>query len=252
MLMCSGYDVYARHLAPSWNVVCSLALMKSKTHLYICTKFHCISKCATFILVKCRLKHKVNKVPSSSIFNFFLDWCFVSLHRVNSPSVCLCKILPFSSRMGKDKTAHWRTQKALSALLSSFFQPSSSISSLCSVSTTASEVTTQLSLAIHLRPWQRLLSLFCPSSLPLSSHQTCNYSVGQHAPHWPTVKYDHQFGPYPFIAIPPPPMGASRCFSPPAPFPPPPTISPPIHLTPSQLPHRKASRWGISPSTIST
>lgn len=102
---------------------------------------------------------------------------------------------------------------------SPFFYPSSSISSLCSVSTTASEVTTQLSPAIHLGPWQRLLSVLFPSLSvsPLHSNQTCNYSVGQHAPHWPTVKYDHQFGPYPFIAIPPPSIGAV-CFSPPAPL----------------------------------
>lgn len=135
--------------------------------------------------------------------------------------------------MGKNKAAKWRTQKPLSALLSSFLPLSPSISpSLCSVSTTASEVTTQLSLAVHLRPWQRLLSLSFPS-LPLSSNQTCNYSVGQHAPHWPTVKYDHQFGPYPFIAILPPPMGTVDVANPQSL----PTTStghftPPIHLTP--------------------
>lgn len=72
-----------------------------------------------------------------------------------------------------------------------------------------------------------------PHSLPLSSNQTCNYSVGQRDPHWPTVKYDHQFGPYPFIAVPLPPNGAARCCSPPQassshrqPF------HPPLHLTP--------------------
>lgn len=92
------------------------------------------------------------------------------------------------------------------------------------------------------------------SLLPLLSPslQTCNYTVGQHAPHWPSVKYDHQFGPYPFIAIPLPPMGGGRCSSPPAPFPPPHGHFTPRSPHPSQLPRRKASRWGISASTIST
>lgn len=124
-------------------------------------------------------------------------------------SVCIA-CSQYSGGVGKDKAANWWTQKALSALFSSFLLLSSSISpSLCSVSTTASEVTTQLRLAVHLWPWQRLLSLVLPLSLSfsLSSEQTCNYSVGQHTPHWPTVKYDHQFSPYPFIAFPPPLVG---------------------------------------------
>lgn len=161
-----------------------------------------------------------------------------------------------------------------------FFYPSSSISSLCSVSTTASEVTTQLSPAIHLGQWQRILSVLSlrlprqspllllppPSFIPsLRSNQTCNYSVGQRAPRWPTVKYGHQFGPYPFIAIPPPSIG-SVCFSSPPSYPMSPlfrrrrqplaTSQRPFHPSftspPSQLPRGRASRWGILPGTICT
>lgn len=172
------------------------------------------------------------------------------LHRERVGSVY---VFAFSGVGGEDKAANWRTQKVLSALLSSFFfvPLSSSISSsLCSVSTTASEVTTQLSLAVHLRPWQRLLPPPPHLSLPLSSTQTCNYSVGQRAPHWPTVKYDHQFGPYPFIAVPPPPIGPVDVVHP-QPLPASAGHFTPHPTHPSQLPHRKASRWGISPSTIS-
>lgn len=69
----------------------------------------------------------------------------------------------------------------------------------------------------------------------LYANQTCNYSTGQHVPHWPTVKYDHQFGPYPFITILPPPMGHEMLFMPRL-FPPPlailPYPTPFTHLTP--------------------
>lgn len=172
------------------------------------------------------------------------------------------------------------TKGLISTFFFFFLYPSSSISSLCSVSTTASEVTTQLSPAIHLGQWQRILSVLSlpsprqplspPHTHPLSfpplcSNQTCNYSVGQRAPRWPTVKYGHQFGPYPFITIPPPSIGPV-CFTnpltPPTPthkppfLPPPATSHWPFHPSftspPSQLPRGTASGWGILPGTICT
>lgn len=142
-------------------------------------------------------------------------------------------------------------------LLSFLFPPSPCIGPyLCSVSTTVSEVTTLLRLAVHLQPWQRLVSLCLPLLLPLSSNQTCNYSVGQSGPRWHAVKYDHQFGPYPFITVSPLLSWDGWCYSS-APLSPnvghfPYTGLTHTHGSPhlSQLPCGRASKWGISPSTI--
>lgn len=93
-----------------------------------------------------------------------------------------------------------------------------------------------------------------PLSLPLSSNQTCNYSAGQHDSLWPTVKYDHPFGPYPFIAIPPRSMGLLDVApppSPPSPFPITAGHFNPLHLTPLNCHATKRQdeeyHWALSP-----
>lgn len=100
------------------------------------------------------------------------------------------------------------------------------------------------------------VSLPPPLLLPLSSNQTCNYSVGQSGPRWHAVKYDHQFGPYPFITVSPLLSWDGWCYSS-APLSPnvghfPYTGLTHTHGSPhlSQLPCGRASKWGISPSTI--